>query len=350
MYSNRFLVAFTFGLGLGLTACAGEQGDDIDLDADSPEMHVMGGGDTLPPGSGTGPNGSNPAPHCLKAMVQSMSYFAAGWEPGPGGPGTAVGNQTLMGYLNGNPVYGTTYPYNSNLWWVRCDDTLQSPTDDVYPYPRLLDEADTLKAMTWAGASKDHGIEFNGATYWGSTSWFARDWGGDDWSNLMDPANRDILGGVLAAKWNYNQGVMIRLEIPAFDGQGSDLTVGGGYPEYFDLFEMMVVFDPEAPAVQPPSSTITYASPGLHVFLGSGVAEHCAYTDQYFRKRLCHNGVSCPYQQIALPQSSIPSLCKKADGTAATGVHDASTCYDGLRAVKVFVNSWDIANLGVCLG
>lgn len=330
MSSKLSLLAIPLGLGLSLTACGVQEDGDLDLDVDSPDVQTMGGGDTLPPppGTGSGGNGARPAPHCLKAMVQTMSYFAAG----RGSSG---------------------FSYNTAIDWVRCNDVLWDPNDTVgNTYPKIPDVPGALEAMTWAGAHPSYVISQStqqGTQYYFGPGWFAKNWAGGSWGNVMDPANRDLLGGVITSKWNWGQYVNILVQADGLDGPNTTETWDVG--EY-TLRESMVVFDPDAPAVTSPTTGPSSPSPGLHVFVADAFKASCPHWNDWFNRRLCHTGVACGISY--LPESDVGTICKKgqSDGTvspdAATGIDDAYRCLGTLRPVKVRVKPGDISNDLVC--
>lgn len=312
MSSKCFLLALTIGLGLSLSACAGEQGGDLDdgegegaetpeLDADTPEMKPMDGG--------TGVNGGAPAADCIKGMVYAMTWYQ-GWDP----------NTTpfsMWGFSSNS--------YNPALDWVRCDGTIQNPGNAAYPSPKITSRQDALKEMAWAGSHSTHGITASPSTHWGN-GWFTQSWA----AAPISAADADLLGGLIASKWNMTT-VQIRVEA---DGLVGPATTTGADLSTYSLQESMVVFDPMANNPWYPSESTVW-KPELYMFVADAFKNACPDWDFWFDQRMCHSGVcGVTYR----PESSVGTYCKQEDGvTPATGIADAHRCVGGLRPVKVWV-------------
>lgn len=340
MSAQRSLLAIAIGFGLSLSACAGEPDSDFDDDlaAGSPEMEVMGGGETLPPpGSGSGPNGAWPQPHCIKGMAYAMTWYP-GWNPD-----AAVYSSGAGGYWD---------YFNPALDWVRCDGNWMSPGTS-YSSPRITMVQDGIRAMAWAGAHASSKVKIWGVEHPGN-GWFTEDWA----TQWLNPANADIYGGLIAAKWNRLAPVPVMVHVEDFVFSGS-ASQDPDLVEY-TLVESMVLFDPLANNPWQPypggqctgSSAVGCPVRELRYFISDAFGAHCPNKLKWMNSRSCHSVDGCP-ELTPLPESQVANHCTLRPVDPAkpgeSPIERAVSCYGGrVRPVKVYVRPGDFVDNWLC--
>ncbi|MFT3772664.1 MAG: hypothetical protein QM820_45310 [Minicystis sp.] len=292
MSSKRLFSGVVLGIGLSLSACAGETGSDVDFG--EPVLKPMAAGNGL--------NGAEPGPECIAGVVKAMTTYP-GWSA----------NQNDGGQ------------YNPLLAWVRYNGSIvENPApNQLLPLDSIMYKTDALEAMTWIGARKTSTITSGTRTYAGN-GWFQQDWA----SSALPVANADLIGGLYAAKWNTKT-VDIMVEADGIDGQAvTQFTTASQY----NVRESMFVYNPD------PGIT---GQPVLLLFVADTFKAACKGWWDYFLDRTCHDG-SCGVPFRA--ESDVSKFCTKQDGTAASNIAEAYRCLGGHRPVKVSVKSGDLSN------
>lgn len=310
MSFTRSLLALTFGFGVLLPGCIVDSDDDL----------LEGTPSLRPLEKGTGVNGVDPGPDCIRGVANAMTMYQ-GFDP----------NVAPIVSVSGTfPFFTLTYTdaHNPALKDVEC------LTGTVIPglINNVADRTDAIEAMAWIGAFTSYAIkDGNGNPFFGN-GWFSQNWA----TSPLPTSKKDIIGGLYAAKWNKKT-VQIMVEADGIDGSATQWSVDPA-TEY-TVRESMFVYNPD---------DTTSRQPFL-LFVAQQFKSECEGWYQYFNERMCHNSGVSGCGLTYLQETDVSTHCTDVHGQPANSIATAFRCLDGnYRPVKVSVKFGDISNDTMC--